>query len=223
MKKDLTEIIFILDESGSMGSIKKDTIGGFNEFIEDQKKIPGEVKFTFVKFSDYYNLVTEGIALASVDHLNENTYKPSFSTALLDAVGKTINSVVTRLDNTPEEEKPEKVFFAILTDGQENASTEYEQKAINEMIKNQRTKENWEFLFLGADIDAWSGGSSIGINSNINISKSDMLRSMKGVSYYTANYRMGNFAEMNQNSFDLSKEELDKKVADLQKDKEEEK
>jgi len=216
MKKGLAEIIFILDESGSMSSVKGDTIGGFNEFIETQKRIPGEVKFTFVKFSDYYNIVNEGTPIEKVEHLNESTYAPSFSTALLDAVGKSINSVTSRLDETQEDERPEKVLFAILTDGYENASTIYTQAAINEMIKNQRTKEGWEFLFLGADIDAWSGGSSIGINMNINISKNDLKRSMKGMSYYTANYRTGNLGAMSQESFDLSEEELDQKLEDLQ-------
>jgi len=216
MKKDLTEIIFILDESGSMSSVKGDTIGGFNEFIEAQKRIPGTVKFTFVKFSDYYNVVNEGTPIEEVPALNESTYIPSFSTALLDAVGKAVNSVTARLDETPEGEKPEKVLFAILTDGYENASTEYAQKAINEMIKNQRTKEGWEFLFLGADIDAWSGGSSMGINMNINISKNDLKRSMKGMSYYAASYRTGNLGGMSADTFNLSEEELDKKIEELQ-------
>lgn len=216
MKKDLTEIIFILDESGSMSSVKGDTIGGFNEFIEAQKRIPGTVKFTFVKFSDYYNVINEGTPIEEVSPLNESTYTPSFSTALLDAVGKAVNSVTARLDKTPEDEKPEKVLFAILTDGYENASTEYAQKAINEMIKNQRTKEGWEFLFLGADIDAWSGGSAMGINMNINISKNDLKRSMKGMSYYAASYRTNNLLGMSADTFNLSEEELDKKMEELQ-------
>ncbi|HPI81612.1 MAG TPA: vWA domain-containing protein [Candidatus Paceibacterota bacterium] len=216
MKKDLTEIIFILDESGSMSSVKGDTIGGFNEFIEAQKRIPGTVKFTFVKFSDYYNVINEGTPIEEVSPLNESTYTPSFSTALLDAVGKAVNSVTARLDETPEDEKPEKVLFAILTDGYENASTEYAQKAINEMIKNQRTKEGWEFLFLGADIDAWSGGSAMGINMNINISKNDLKRSMKGMSYYAASYRTNNLVGMSADTFNLSEEELDKKMEELQ-------
>lgn len=216
MKKDLTEIIFILDESGSMSSVKGDTIGGFNEFIEAQKRIPGTVKFTFVKFSDYYNVINEGTPIEEVSPLNESTYTPSFSTALLDAVGKAVNSVTARLDETPEDEKPEKVLFAILTDGYENASTEYAQKAINEMIKNQRTKEGWEFLFLGADIDAWSGGSAMGINMNINISKNDLKRSMKGMSYYAASYRTNNLLGMSADTFNLSEEELDKKMEELQ-------
>lgn len=219
MKKGLAEIVFILDESGSMQSAKKDTIGGFNEFIESQKKIPGEVKFSFVKFSDYYNIVNEGTPIENMNPLNESSYTPSFSTALLDAVGKSIDSVTKRLDETPEDEKPEKVLFVILTDGYENASREYTQTAINEMIKNQRTKEGWEFLFLGADIDAWSGGSSMGINMNINISKSDMKRSLKSASYYAANYRTDNVAEMTMDSFNLSNEDLDKKLGGLQNKK----
>lgn len=215
MKKGLTEIIFILDESGSMGSAKSDTIGGFNEFIKNQKKIKGEVKFTFVKFSDYYKIIHEGIDLLYVSALNEDTYTPSFSTALRDAVGKTIDQVNDRLKNTPEDQKPEKVMFAVLTDGEENASTEYSQTKVFNMVKHQTDRHKWEFLFLGADIDAWAGGSSIGFANTVNTSKMNLRKSFKGMSNYTASYRV-DADSMNLDTFKLSDEELDQQMEDLQ-------
>lgn len=211
MKKDLTEIVIVLDESGSMSSCKSDTIGGFNEFLSTQKKIKGEANVTLVKFSDYYKVVNDGTALEHVSPLNESNYTPSYSTALLDAVGRTINSVGNRLSLLPEDQRPEKVIFAVITDGYENASKEFTREKIFEMVTHQKTKYNWEFLFLGADIDAW--GKEIGITSNVNIDKNAMFSNMSKMSYYTANYRTGS-ANFSTSNFSLSddqvKEEMEK-------------
>ena len=211
MKKDLTEIVIVLDESGSMSSCKSDTIGGFNEFLSTQKKIKGEANVTLVKFSDYYKVVNDGTALEHVSPLNESNYTPSYSTALLDAVGRTINSVGNRLSSLPEDQRPEKVIFAVITDGYENASKEFTREKIFEMVTHQKTKYNWEFLFLGADIDAW--GKEIGITSNVNIDKNAMFSNMSKMSYYTANYRTDS-ANFSTSNFSLSddqvKEEMEK-------------
>lgn len=206
MKKDLAEIVVVLDESGSMQSCKRDTIGGFNEFLSSQQKIKGDANVTLVKFSDYYTVVNEATPVAHVSPLNESNYTPSNSTALLDAVGKTINSIGKRLAALPEDKRAEKVIFAIITDGEENSSKEFTRKQIFEMVTHQRTKYNWEFLFLGADIDAW--GAEIGITSNVNISKNDLSRSFKGMSYYTANCRVGSEV-MSVANFNLSSQDLD--------------
>jgi len=212
MNKNLTEIVFILDESGSMGSVKDDTIGGFNEFVKQQKDIEGDAVFTFVKFSDYYKVVEEGALLESVKLLNKETYTPSYSTALLDAVGKTINKVGNRHDTLDEEDKPGKVLFVVLTDGYENASTEF--RSVNKMVKNKRDKDGWEFLFLGADIDAWGAGQSLGFSKGqtVNTSKDNMKMSYKGLSHYTSNMRSG--VSYSADSFDMSEADLD---ADLNK------
>lgn len=211
MKKDLTEIVIVLDESGSMSSCKSDTIGGFNEFLSTQKKIKGEANVTLVKFSDYYKVVNDGTALEHVSPLNESNYTPSYSTALLDAVGRTINSVGNRLESLSEDQRPEKVIFAVITDGYENASKEFKREKIFEMVTHQKTKYNWEFLFLGADIDAW--GKEIGITSNVNVDKNAMFSNMSKMSYYTANYRTGS-ANFSTSNFSLSddqvKEEMEK-------------
>jgi len=215
MKKDLTEIVIVLDESGSMGSVKNDTIGGFNEFLSSQKKIKGSANVTFVKFSDYYKVVNDGTDIKHVAELNESSYTPSFSTALLDAVGKTINSVGNRLADTPENKRPEKVIVAIITDGFENASREFTRLQISDMVKHQREKYDWEFLFLGADIDAW--GKEIGITSNVNVSKDDMFGNMAKMSYYTANFRSAS-ADMSLDNFNLTNAEVEAKLEDMYED-----
>jgi len=205
MKKDLTEIAIILDESGSMSSCKSDMIGGFNEFIETQKKVKGDINVTFVKFSDYYKMINDATPINHVAKLTNENYTPSNSTALLDAVGKTINSIGDRLSKTNESERPEKVMIVIMTDGEENSSKEFTSKMITDMVTHQREKYKWEFIFIGADIAAW--GQEIGVTSNVSISKHDMTRSMKGLSLYAANYRVGN--TMNVSDFNLTDAELD--------------
>lgn len=217
MNKELTEIVFILDESGSMRPVKDDTIGGFNQFVEDQKKLPGFADFTFVKFSDYYKMVNEGVDIVDIPDLDGDSYTPTYSTALLDAVGKTIRSVKKRIEEATEGNKPGKVLFVILTDGEENASRKYDTSKIQDMVKEARDKDGWEFLFLGADIDAWRGGSSMGINSNVKVSKSNMKMSMKGMSNYAGMYRSVGTTDVG--TFDLSEEELDTQMKDLQNKK----
>jgi len=213
MKKDLCEIIMVLDESGSMGSCKSDTIGGVNEFLINQKRIKGEVNVTLVKFSDYYKVVNDAVPLDRVAYLDEYNYTPSHTTALLDAVGKTINNTGKRLADTPEEDRPEKVIFVIITDGYENASMEFTRSQIFDMVSHQKQKYNWEFIFLGADIDTW--GEEIGVSFNVNIHKHDLSRSFKGLAHYTLRSRMNCIDP--PDSLLLSEDELDKKLDDLGK------
>jgi len=214
MKKGLSEIVVVLDESGSMSFGKKDTIGGFNEFLKSQKKMEGEANFTLVKFSDYYKVVNESVNIQEAQELNESNYTPSASTALLDACGRTINRLGDRLRNLSENKRAETVIFAIITDGEENSSKEFTRTQITEMITHQKDKYKWEFLFLGADIEAW--GQEIGIHTNISFSKDDMMRNMKGMSYYTSNVRAGN-AMASMDNFSLSEEELDTELSKMEK------
>ena len=211
MKKNLTEIVFILDESGSMHSAKKDTIGGFNEFIETQKKLPGEANFTFVKFNTHSNLIYNGINLKDVSPLTEESYTPNGGTALLDAVGEAIDAIGKRLSELPEKSKASKVMFIILTDGEENSSNHEKYSktgVVAEMVKHQTDKYSWNFLFMGSNIDAWSGASSINISNSYTTSTADISRSIKGASFYTANYR-NSTADFNIENMSLSDEELD--------------
>lgn len=166
MKDNLTEIVFILDRSGSMGNLVNDTIGGFNSFIETQKQEDGEAVLTTILFDDKYEILHNGVDIKTVNPLTTKEYSARGMTALLDAIGKTINTVNERLNNTNEEDKPSKVIFVITTDGQENMSKEFKQAQVKEMIERQTNENKWQFLFLGANIDAVSTAQSFGISAN---------------------------------------------------------
>lgn len=167
MNTNLTEIIFLIDESGSMFSMRDDTIGGFNSFIEDQKNNEGEANITLVKFSNTHSYVYNAVALNEVRAMTAADYIPGGCTALLDAIGDTMNEVGKRLSDTPEEDRPGKVIFIITTDGYENASRRFNKDQIKEMIEHQRTKYSWEFMFIGADIDSVSEAVSLGIDAKM--------------------------------------------------------
>ena len=166
MKKNLTEMVFILDRSGSMGRLSDDTIGGFNSMIENQKEEPGEAYVTTVLFDDYYDLLHDHVNIKDIKPITRKEYYARGCTALLDAIGKTINSVGVRLAETTEEERPEKVIFVIITDGYENSSVEFSKTQIKEMVDHQQEKYSWTFMFLGANMDAVSEAVSLGIKSS---------------------------------------------------------
>jgi hypothetical protein len=161
-----SEIICIIDRSGSMASIADDAIGGFNTFLNQQKKVPGEATLTFIQFDTEYEVVHENKPLEDVLELGNATYQPRGATALLDAVGKTIESTGKRLANMPEENRPDKVIVAILTDGEENSSSEYSLSKIKKMITLQKDVYNWEFIFLAANQDAFDEAAKLGISQN---------------------------------------------------------
>jgi hypothetical protein len=163
MKTGLVEIISILDRSGSMAGLEKDTIGGYNSFIATQTKLPGDLKVTTILFDDKYELLYSGVK-ADEATLNETNYTTRGSTALLDAVGKTILDIGARLANTKEEDRAEKIIFVITTDGQENASKEFNHVKIKEMITHQREVYKWEFVFFGANIETDLVAEELGIN-----------------------------------------------------------
>jgi uncharacterized protein YegL len=165
MKEGLSEIICVIDSSGSMKLIKNDAIGGFNSFLNEQKKLPGEATLTLIQFNTDYEVIHENKPLSDVSPINDKDYIPRGSTALLDAIGKAVDSTGRRLANTPEENRPEKVIVAILTDGKENASTSYDLSKIKDMIRHQKEKYSWEFIFLGANQDAFAEAAKIGIDS----------------------------------------------------------
>ena len=165
MRENLTEMVFVLDRSGSMSGLAADTIGGFNELIEKQKKIEGDAYVTTVLFDHEYEVLHDHVALGEVAPLTDREYFARGSTALLDAVGRTIDSVGARLAATPEEERPEHVVFVITTDGMENASREYTAKQVREMVEHQQQKYSWQFVFLGANMDAVSEARDLGISA----------------------------------------------------------
>jgi len=164
MNQNLTEIVFILDRSGSMSGLENDTIGGFNGFVKNQA-MAGQTSLTTVLFDDKYEILYNGIAAGDAV-LTSGEYYTRGSTALLDAVGKTINDVGKRLHNTPEALRPGKVIFVITTDGLENASQVYGYNEVKTMITHQSEKYGWEFVFMGANIDVAKEGEKLGICAN---------------------------------------------------------
>jgi uncharacterized protein YegL len=163
MKKGLSEIVCIIDRSGSMVKIRDDAIGGFNAFVADQQKHPGEATMTYVQFDDQYEVVFEGRPLMEVQSIDGTTYVPRGSTALYDAVGRTIVDVGARLERTAEDQRPEQVIVVILTDGHENASREMTREEIKQMITHQQDKYGWQFIYLAANQDAFAEAGMMGI------------------------------------------------------------
>jgi len=166
MKKGLTELVFILDRSGSMSGLESDTIGGYNSLLEKQKKEAGECIITTVLFDDRYELLHDRINIRGVMPLSEKEYYVRGSTALLDAIGRTINKIGNAQKNTAWEEQAEKVMFVIITDGMENASREYNYGKVRRMVEHQKEKYGWEFIFLGANIDAVETAAHFGISAD---------------------------------------------------------
>lgn len=162
MKNDLTDITVVLDRSGSMQTVKKDTEGGFDRFVEDQKKAPGDAVLTLVQFDTEYEFVHRAKPIREVPNLS---LLPRGGTALMDAIGRAINETGDRLSKMPEKDRPAKVVFVILTDGEENSSKEFTKKQINDMIKHQQNIYQWQFVFLGANQDAIQEAEALGIRS----------------------------------------------------------
>ena len=162
MQRGLTEIVFLLDRSGSMAGLESDTIGGFNRFVRKQCDQEGETLLTTVLFDDQYEILWYGVDATKVILTHEEYYVRGM-TALLDAVGHTVVSVGNRLTDTIDHRKPEKVIVVITTDGMENASIEYTHEKVKELIEQQRDVYNWDFIFMGANINASKEAESIGI------------------------------------------------------------
>ena len=166
MREDLTELVFILDKSGSMCGLEADTIGGFNAMIEKQKNGEGQALVSTVLFSDESRVIHDRVPIDKVRKLTSRQYSVGGSTALLDAVGEAIHHVGNIHKYARKEDVPGKTLFVITTDGMENSSYKYSYKDIKRMIKRQKERYHWEFLFLGANIDAAEMADSIGIDKN---------------------------------------------------------
>ena len=166
MKKNLTELVFILDRSGSMGGLEQDTIGGFNAMLTRQKEQEGEANVTTILFDHEVQLLHDRFPLKAVAPLTEKDYYVRGCTALLDAIGYGVEKMVNIQRHLPESERAEKVIFVITTDGLENASKRFGYEKIRRMIEREKEQYGWEFLFLGANIDAAREAARFGIGAD---------------------------------------------------------
>ena len=166
MKKNLTELVFILDRSGSMAGLEDDTIGGFNSMIQKQKNEPGEVYVSTVLFDNVSEVIHDRVTIQKIEPMTRNEYYVRGCTALLDAVGGAIHHIGNVHKYAREEDRPEKTLFVITTDGMENASRKYSYEKVRSMIERQKERYRWEFIFLGANIDAAKEAARFGIDAD---------------------------------------------------------
>lgn len=166
MKKGLTEMLFILDRSGSMCGLETETIGGYNGLIEKQRHVEGNAIVNTVLFDGEMNVIHNRVPLEKVKPLTEKEYYARGCTALLDAVAKSVKHIRKVQKGLPEDEKPEHTIVVITTDGEENSSREYTLDKVKRLVKRMQEKHNWEFMFLGANIDAISAAGRIGISAD---------------------------------------------------------
>ncbi len=166
MKKGLTELVFILDRSGSMCGLESDTIGGYNSILDKQKAVEGDCHITTVLFDNNYELLHDRIDIHAVSPITDKEYFVGGSTALLDAIGKTIHKIGNAQKHTSEAYRAEQVMFVIITDGEENSSREYTAEKVKVQIERQKVQYGWEFIFLGANIDAVETAARFGISAD---------------------------------------------------------
>lgn len=198
MKTGFTYIIFLIDRSGSMSQLRDDTIGGFNAFIAEQKKVPGKAVLTLAQFDDKFEINYEAMDIQKVPDLTTETFVPRGGTALRDAAARLMISAGAKLSAMKEAERPENVIFVVITDGQENSSKETPAHILKEMIDLQTNTYNWKFLFLGANSDAALVGSGMGMSGlNYKATSAGILRSIDVVSSYVGNSRTGNLGAAN--------------------------
>ena len=165
MRKGLTELVFILDRSGSMSGMEKDTIGGFNSLISKQKKEDGKALISAVLFDDRQEVLYDRVDLEKIETMNENQYYVRGCTALLDALGGAVHHIGNVHKYAREEDRPEKTIFIIITDGMENSSRRYTYEKVRAMVERQKDRYGWEFLFLGANMDAIAAAGRFGIQA----------------------------------------------------------
>lgn len=166
MKKNLTEIVFILDRSGSMSGLEADTVGGFNSMIEKQKNAEGEALVSTLLFDNSSKVIHDRVNVKEIKPMTEKEYTVGGCTALLDAIGSAIHHIGNVHKYARNEDMPEHTLFVITTDGMENASHHYDSSKVKQMIERQKAKYGWEFLFLGANIDAVETASGFGIDES---------------------------------------------------------
>lgn len=187
------EIAFVLDKSTSMEFYKDEAISGFNKFIAEQKKQPGEAMMSLRQFNERYQCDYDNVPMAKVKRLSKESFEPDGCTALYDAVGHTISEVMTRQSSTPENERPSRTLVVILTDGEENSSKAYSQHVIQQMVRRARETFGWEFILIGVGVRAADMAVNLGIDERLALECSGdaagMLKAMDAVSSTTTAFR----------------------------------
>lgn len=193
-RADYTEIVFLLDRSGSMGSMGTEPMDAYNAFVEEQKKVVGECMLTTILFDHEYSVLDREVPIETADKLTDGDYKPRGTTALWDSMGRSIDSTGQRFAEMDEEDRPSKIIFVTLTDGLENASRDYTRSRVLEMVKVQTEQFGWSFVHLGASVESASEAYSVGLRSG-NVAQYDakksgsLTRALRGVSANVASYR----------------------------------
>lgn len=195
MLKDYTDITLLVDRSGSMSMLHDDVVGGLNRFVEEQRKLPGKVTLSAYQFDTVYDAVVEYVDLNYFKGFTKDNFVPRGGTALLDAIGKTVNSKGLKFSGMKEEDRPEKVIIVIFTDGLENSSVEFSRSKIQEMLKHQQAKYSWEIIYLGADQDSIREGANLGLlagkSQNWDKTSYGLQTACLNASTYTSNLRNG--------------------------------
>lgn len=199
MNLHTTHITVILDRSGSMQSVRSDVIGGFNTFLDEQKKTPGECTFTLAQFdtNDPYEVLRDFAPLNEVQPLGDE-YLPRGGTPLYDAVGRGIIDTGHRLARLPEDQRPGKVIFVIITDGQENSSREFTRDKVFEMTRHQQEKYSWQFVYIGANQDAMAVGATLGVAAanSLTYGAANSGGMMRALAQNTSRFRTGEATDM---------------------------
>ena len=217
MKNDYTHIAVILDRTGSMETIRDDTIGGFNAFLNTQKGAPGLASLTLVQFDsqDPYEIVYHFKPLAEVPELTRETFVPRANTPLLDAIGRGINDLEKSLADKTEAERPSRVVMVLITDGQENASREFRKDQIEKMIKAKQEKAAWQFVFLSADLDAIGDALASGVRAASTLAHDKDSHGVgaawASLSRSVSDYRSGNKEDVSFSDEDRSEQKIEKK------------
>jgi len=216
MNPHLTEIAYILDRSGSMGLMQQAAITGFNQFVNSQLDVPGEARLTLVQFDDCYEVHAQALPIEQVSQLDNLSYVPRGSTALLDAIGRTILETHARIQTLPADQQPAKVVIAVFTDGQENASRTHSALQISEMIRIHREQHGWEFLFLAANQDAIAAAGKLNINvgnsGNVRFNEPSILASSIAMSRKIRSMRMRSSNTMDERSVADENKTLDQMI-----------
>jgi uncharacterized protein YegL len=214
MKENYLKIIFVIDESGSMQGTESDVIGGFNHFIEQQKAGEyGKITVSLYKFNSNWSKVVSDLQIDEIRPLTGNDYTPGGLTALYDTIGNAINDIENLIHYTEAAHQPTIVMMVVITDGQENASHEYDSQKVKAMIEELEQGKKWQFIYLGADLDNFADADSLGLRYKVSTRKSDLKRKFDAVSDNTLRFRM---ADPDEDQSDMWNDFID----DLGKDEE---